>query len=189
MRSLTHNKTILNSTSVLLWLTFNNHVTTKLFNLNFHPLQVVSRWRDPYLQVSENYSDWQNGGHQFGNPADWCHVFSLACSKAGIWCTKKMKTDHNRNRRVKRYKLFLQGETGINQHIWSFYWHRLPWCAMPIGLVPVAEDQPFPGDDTEFNEESSSGDTTTPPGGFTPTGDLFPVETTTPHGEFTLFIW
>ena len=49
---------------------------------------------------------------------------------------------------------------------------------MPIGLVPVAEDQPFPGDDTEFNEESSSGDTTTPPGGFMPTGDLFPLETT-----------
>ena len=25
--------------------------------LNFHPLEVVSRWRDPQLQVSENYSD------------------------------------------------------------------------------------------------------------------------------------
>ena len=23
-------------------------------NLNFHPLEVVSRWRDPQLQVSEN---------------------------------------------------------------------------------------------------------------------------------------
>ena len=31
--------------------------TAKLFNLNFHPLEVVSRWRDPQLQVSENYSD------------------------------------------------------------------------------------------------------------------------------------
>ena len=30
--------------------------TDKLFNLNFHPLEVVSRWRDPQLQVSENYS-------------------------------------------------------------------------------------------------------------------------------------
>ena len=29
--------------------------TAKLFNLNFHPLEVVSRWRDPQLQVSENY--------------------------------------------------------------------------------------------------------------------------------------
>ena len=32
-------------------------LTAKLLNLNFHPLEVVSRWRDPQLQVSENYSD------------------------------------------------------------------------------------------------------------------------------------
>ena len=34
-----------------------NPLTAKLFDLNFHPLEVVSRWRDPQLQVSENYSD------------------------------------------------------------------------------------------------------------------------------------
>ena len=34
-----------------------NPLTAKLFNLNFHPLEVVSHWRDPQLQVSENYSD------------------------------------------------------------------------------------------------------------------------------------
>ena len=34
-----------------------NPLTAKLFNLNFHPLEVVSRRRDPQLQVSENYSD------------------------------------------------------------------------------------------------------------------------------------
>ena len=32
-----------------------NPLTAKLFNLNFHPLEAVSRWRDPQLQVSENY--------------------------------------------------------------------------------------------------------------------------------------
>ena len=32
-------------------------LTAKLFNLNFHPLEVVSRWRDPQLQGSENYAD------------------------------------------------------------------------------------------------------------------------------------
>ena len=32
-------------------------LTAKLFNLNFHPLEAVPRWRDPQLQVSENYSD------------------------------------------------------------------------------------------------------------------------------------
>ena len=34
-----------------------NPLTAKLFNQNFHSLEVVSRWRDPQLQVSENYSD------------------------------------------------------------------------------------------------------------------------------------
>ena len=36
--------------------TFNmfNPLTARLFDLNFHPLEVVSRWRDPQLQVSEN---------------------------------------------------------------------------------------------------------------------------------------
>ena len=32
-------------------------LTAKLFNWNFHSLEVVSRWRDPQLQVSENYAD------------------------------------------------------------------------------------------------------------------------------------
>ena len=35
-------------------------LTAKLINLNFHPLEVVSRWRDPQLWVSENYSDLTN---------------------------------------------------------------------------------------------------------------------------------
>ena len=34
-----------------------NPLTAKLFNLNFYPLEAVSRWRDPQLQVLENYSD------------------------------------------------------------------------------------------------------------------------------------
>ena len=34
-----------------------NPSAAKLFSLNFHPLEIVSRWRDPQLQVSENYSD------------------------------------------------------------------------------------------------------------------------------------
>ena len=37
-----------------------NPLTAKLSNLNFHPLEVVSRWRDPQLQASENYSDLTN---------------------------------------------------------------------------------------------------------------------------------
>ena len=34
-----------------------NPLTAKLKNRNFHPLEVVSRWRDPQLQVCENNSD------------------------------------------------------------------------------------------------------------------------------------
>ena len=34
-----------------------NLLIAKLFYLNFHPLEVVSRWRDSQLQVTENYSD------------------------------------------------------------------------------------------------------------------------------------
>ena len=34
-----------------------NHMTTKLYSWNFHSLEVVSCWRDPQLQASENYSN------------------------------------------------------------------------------------------------------------------------------------
>ena len=34
-----------------------NYLTAKLFN--FHSLEVVSRWRDPQLEVSDNCSDEQ----------------------------------------------------------------------------------------------------------------------------------
>ena len=30
-----------------------NPLTAKLFILNFHPLEAISRWRDPQLQVSD----------------------------------------------------------------------------------------------------------------------------------------
>ena len=38
-----------------------NPLTAKLFNFNFHSLEVVSRWRDLKLQVSENYSNLTKG--------------------------------------------------------------------------------------------------------------------------------
>ena len=52
-----------------------NPLTAKLFNLIFHPLEVVGRVSEPQLQVgeksvSENYSDLTNGGQQFSNIAD-----------------------------------------------------------------------------------------------------------------------
>ena len=35
---------------------YYNPNTAKLNNLNFHPLEVVSRYRDPQFQVGGNYS-------------------------------------------------------------------------------------------------------------------------------------
>ena len=32
-------------------------LTAELYNWNFYPLEVVFHWRDPELQVGENYSD------------------------------------------------------------------------------------------------------------------------------------
>ena len=39
-----------------------NPLAAKLFNWNFHPLEVVSRWRDSQLQVSENsdLTEWRS---------------------------------------------------------------------------------------------------------------------------------
>ena len=41
---------------VILNLPHLDYKTGKLNNLNFHPLEVVSRYRDPQPQVGENYS-------------------------------------------------------------------------------------------------------------------------------------
>ena len=51
--------------------------TAKLINWNFHSTEIVSRWRDPQLQVSENYSD-------FVNDFEILHLLYLSCLKADI---------------------------------------------------------------------------------------------------------
>ena len=63
-----------------------NPLTAKLSNLNFHPLEVVSRWRDPQLQVSENYSDLTK----------WRSTVFKFC-----WLNKKWKPEYMRHRRLK----------------------------------------------------------------------------------------
>ena len=40
----------------ILYIYFNFHPPVKLTILNFHPLEVMSCYRDPQLQVCENYS-------------------------------------------------------------------------------------------------------------------------------------
>ena len=55
-----------------------NPLTAKLFNLNFHPLEVVDRVT---LDAIHNFKwvkiiqIWQNGGQLFSNLAGWCHIF------------------------------------------------------------------------------------------------------------------
>ena len=48
----------------------NLKAVARLCNLNFHPLEVVSRYRDPQLQVGENYS----------------YLFSLGAHICKTWC-------------------------------------------------------------------------------------------------------
>ena len=61
-----------------------NPFIAKLFNLNFHSLEVVSRWRDPQLP-----SEWKlyrfdkMAVNCFQNLADWCHILSLPSLKGG----------------------------------------------------------------------------------------------------------
>ena len=60
-----------------------NHLTAKLFNLNFYPLEVMSRWRDPQLQVSENYSDLTEGRSTLFKYRWLMSNFILTCLKGG----------------------------------------------------------------------------------------------------------
>ena len=47
-----------------------NPCTAKLNNLSFHPVEVVSRYRDPQLQVVENYS----------------YLFNFISKHCKFWC-------------------------------------------------------------------------------------------------------
>ena len=60
-----------------------NPLTANLVNLNFHPHEVVSPWRDPQLQASENYSDLTKWRSFFSNLADLMSFLSLTCLKWG----------------------------------------------------------------------------------------------------------
>ena len=54
----------------IIFLIIINPSSAKLNNLNFHPLEVVCRYRDPQLQVGENY---------------W-YLFSLRPNIYKSWC-------------------------------------------------------------------------------------------------------
>ena len=80
-----------------------NPFTAKLFNLNFHPIEVVSRWRDPQLQVSENYLDltkWRSTLLK----SFWLmsHLtFNIFKTWYLICANKKIKPEYMRHRRLK----------------------------------------------------------------------------------------
>ena len=73
------NKT--NDKGRLINLELPNPLTAKLFNLNFHPLEVVDRVHN--FKLVKIIQIWQNGGQLFSNIADWCHILSLTCLKGG----------------------------------------------------------------------------------------------------------
>ena len=71
-----------------------NFQSATVNNLNFHPLEVVSRYRDPQLQVDENYS----------------YLFILKPNICKSWCTNT----HANNGDLKYWYIF------VLQHK---YWH------------------------------------------------------------------
>ena len=67
------------------WTSFNPTLCRRLvlFNLNFHPLESVSRWRDPQLQISENYSDLKKWRSTVFKYCWLMSYFILTCLKSG----------------------------------------------------------------------------------------------------------
>ena len=56
-------------------------LTAKFFNLNFHPLKVVSRWRDPQLKWVKIIQIWQDGSVLFSNNAtQFCRFANQICN-------------------------------------------------------------------------------------------------------------
>ena len=76
-----------------------NPLTAKLFDLNFHPLEVVSRWRDPQFQVSEIYSDltkWKSTVFKY------CWLMShFILNMFKRWYLMRWKPEYIRHRRLK----------------------------------------------------------------------------------------
>ena len=70
------------------WIKAGNPCPAKLMYFNFHPLEVVSRYRDPQLQVAENYLYicllW---AHIFANRDVQTHISSPITV---IWSTNKI---------------------------------------------------------------------------------------------------
>ena len=76
-------------------------LTAKLFNSNSLPHEVVSRWRDPQLQVSENYShltEWRSTNFKYW--LMWYFIFNMFKSWYVI-CYTNVKNEYGRHRRLK----------------------------------------------------------------------------------------
>ena len=57
-----------------------NPWSTKLKNLNFHPLEVVPRYREPQLPVGENYANLYNLNHDICQSIFFNAHFSIKCN-------------------------------------------------------------------------------------------------------------
>ena len=91
------------------WMTpIISHQQSELCNLNFHPLQVVSRYRDPQLQVTGNIWGFGSGGSRNWQTRVGADIFSriythhswqsqpLICSKGvGKFCNLRPQMTHS----------------------------------------------------------------------------------------------
>ena len=64
-------------------------LTAGWFNWNLHQIEVVSRWRDPQLQVSENYSDLTKLRSTIWKSCWFKSLFIFKMLKNGLLCANK----------------------------------------------------------------------------------------------------
>ena len=104
--------------SSLNWDALNPSVA-KLFNLIFHPLEVVSRWRHPQLQVSANYSDLTKRRFIFCKSCWLVSRFIFHMYKADGLCA---------NKKCKNKQTNIIGAGGLRVKIMPFADHKIKVC-------------------------------------------------------------
>ena len=82
-----------------------NPLTATLFHWNFHSLEVVSRLRDPQLQVSGNYSDLAKWRSTFFDLVDLMSHFILTHLNCDNKKNKKTNIFGNGGQRVEYMKV------------------------------------------------------------------------------------
>ena len=119
------------------WSTENNTFTVNSYNKNsnFHPLEVVSRYRDPQLQVGENYSHLLNLGPNICK--SWClntHFVPVNCGLT-LWLPGRGACQ---DPDILVYEFYFSSfEAGIANAISIFKWRKIHKCSIYLTKICV----------------------------------------------------